>query len=558
MNARKNRALPAAVACAAVAGVVLTACSPGAQGGQGGPQAADGMIPYIQLGDFGGGSNPQVNYNPFAANRLGPMWAIYDTLMTVNEYDCTQVPELATEYEWATTQELHLTLREGVTWNDGEPFTAEDVAYTFNLINDNAALDLTGLGTHLESAEATSDTEAVLTFDAPSSYDTNKFLNTFIVPEHVWSKVADPVTYTAEEAVGTGMFTIKSFTPQRLTVEKNPDYWDADKVKVAEVRFVKDGEPQINQLNLSKGMYDAQYMYVPDVENTFVSADPEHFGYWYAPGSPISLYMNNAKAPFDDLQFRTAIMYGMDKETLVQQAGEGYTTVASQTSLVVPGMADWLDPSIPNQGIVDFDLDKADAILTDAGYVTDSEGRRLGKDGQPLSFDLITPQGWDDWTRAAREVEGDFEALGIDVTVNTPQFETLEKDRRQGNYDLVFGVRGGTCSMFQNFNEPLNSANTAPVGQDATTNEARFSDPEVDALLAELGAAATEEDQKPIVAELEKQMMEKVPFVPLWYGARWFQYNTTRAEGWPTEDDPYAAPSNNTLIMKRLTPPAAQ
>jgi peptide/nickel transport system substrate-binding protein len=546
-----------AVACATIAGLALAGCTPGARSDTDAP-TADGMIPYVQLGDFGGGSSPQVNYNPFSANRLGPMWAIYDTLMTVNGYDCSETPQLATAYEWVTTSEMHLTTREGVVWNDGEPFTAADVAYTFNVIKDNAALDLTGVATHLVSAEATSDTEVVLTFDAPTSYDTAKILGTYIVPEHVWSKVDDPVTYTAEEAVGTGMFTVKSFTPQRLTVQKNPDYWDADAVRVAEVRFIKDGEPQINQLNLSKGMYDAQYMYVPDVEDTFVAADPEHHGYWFAPGSPISLYMNNAKPPFDDVAFRSAIMHGIDKETLVEQAGEGYTTVASQTSLVVPGMDDWLDPSIENKGIIEYDPGTADAMLSEAGYETDSQGRRLGKDGQPMAFELITPQGWDDWTRAAREVEGDLEDLGIDVTVSTPQYETLEVERRQGNYDLTFGVRGGTCSMFQNFDEPLNSANTAPIGQDATTNESRFADPEVDALLEQLRSAATEEDQKPIVADLSRAMIEKVPFIPIWYGARWFEYNTSRVEGWPTEDDPYAAASDNTIIFKRLTPASGQ
>ncbi|TDN91457.1 ABC transporter substrate-binding protein [Microbacterium sp. BK668] len=551
MNSRLAPRAAAGIAALAVTGAALAACSPATSEGS---ADAAGMIPVVQLGDFGGGSNPQVNYNPFSANRLGVIWGIYDTLMTTNGYDCSETPELATEYEWVTPSELHLTLRENVTWNDGEPFTAEDVAYTFGIINDNAALDLTGLGAHLESAEAVGENEAVLTFDAPSVADTPKILATSIVPEHVWSQQEDPVTYTAEEAVGTGMFTVKSFTPQRVSMQKNPDYWDADKVKVQEVRFVKDGEAQINQLNLAKGMYDAQYMYVPDIEDTYVKADPDHHGYWFAPGSPISLLMNNAKAPFDDLAFRAAIMHGIDKETLVKRAGEGYTTVASQTSLVVPGMDSWLDPSIADKGVIPFDAQKADELLTAAGYATDSDGRRLGKDGEPLAFTFITPQGWDDWTRAANEVVRSFEDLGIEVTLNTPEFQTFEVDRRQGNYDLLFGVRGGTCSMFQNFNEPLHSDNTAPIGKDATTNESRFSDPAVDALLDQLRNAKTPEEQKPIVVELQKAMIEKVPFVPLWYGARWFEYNTARVDGWPTEDDPYAAASDNTIIFKRLAP----
>lgn len=552
MSLRKKHRLALAAVTIAVSTLVMTACS--WQSSDGDAASADGTIPYVQLGDFGGGSNPQVNYNPFSANRLGPMWAIYDTLMTTNSFDCTETPELATSYEWASPTELHLTLRDGVRWNDGKQFTAKDVAYTFSIIKENAALDLAGLAAHLVSAEATSDIEAVLTFDAPSSSETPKILATFIIPEHVWSQQDDLVTYTAEEAVGTGMFTVKSFTPQRLTMQKNADYWDAKNVKVSEVRFVKDGEPQINQLNLSKGMYDAQYMYVPDIEKTYVQADPDHHGYWFAPGSPISLYMNNARAPFDDVAFRRAVMHGIDKDTLVKKAGEGYTTVASQTSLVVPGMDSWLDPALEDKGIIPFDQDLAAKMLTDAGYETDADGNRLSKDGTPLSFEFITPQGWDDWTRAAEEVKNSFEVLGIDVTVSTPQYETLEVDRRQGNYDLLFGVRGGSCSMFQNFNEPLNSANTAPVGQDATTNEVRFSDPEVDALLDQLRNAATPEEQQPIVVELENAMIDKVPFVPLWYGARWFQYNTSRVEGWPNAEDSYAGASDNTIIFKRLTP----
>lgn len=552
MTPRKMPRLALGAMTVAISTVALAACAPPSTSDGG--AAADGSIPVVQLGDFGGGSNPQVNYNPFSANRLGPMWAIYDTLMTTNSFDCSETPELATDYEWTSPTELRLTLREGVTWNDGKPFTAKDVAYTFTVIKQNPALDLAGLGAHLVSAGAAGDTEVVLTFDAPSVSETPKILATYIVPEHVWSQQDDLVTYTAEEAVGTGMFTVKSFTPQRLTMQKNPEYWDADKVEVQEVRFVKDGEPQINQLNLAKGMYDAQYMYVPDIEDTYVKADPEHHGYWFAPGSPVSLFMNNAKEPFDDVAFRTAIMYGIDKDTLVKKAGEGYTTVASQTSLVVPGMDSWLDPALENKGVIEFDPQKADQLLTDAGYVLDAEGRRLGKDGEPLDFEFITPQGWDDWTRAAAEVEQSFEELGIEVTVNTPQFETFEVDRRQGNYELLFGVRGGSCSMFQNFNEPLHSANTAPIGQDATTNESRFSDPEVDALLDRLRNAMTPEEQKPIVIELQRAMIEKVPFVPIWYGARWFEYNTSRVEGWPTEDDPYAGASDNTIIFKRLRP----
>lgn len=556
MTPRLTRVRPAhkALAFLAASTLLLAACSNNSSANPEGRATDDGHVTYLQLADFGGGSSPQINYNPYSATALGPMWTLYDPLFVINEYNCDEVPQLATSYTWTSPTEMHLTTREGVTWNDGKPFSAKDVAFSFNVIKDNAALDRNGVAPNMVSADAVSDTEVVLKFNTPSFPMTNKLLTLLIVPEHVWSSVTDLVAYTAPDGIGTGMYKVKTFTPQQFVVERSPSYWQADKVVANEIRFVKDGESQINQLNLSKGMYDAQYMYVPDIENTYVAKNPTDNHYWFPAGSPISLLMNLGKEPFSDLGFRQAITYGMDKDKLVKQAGEGYTTVASQTSLVVPGQADWLDPSITDMGIIKFDAAKASQMLTDAGYALDADGKRLGKDGTPMSFTFITPQGWDDWTRAAKEVQTDFQALGITVAVNTPQYETLEEDRRNGNYEMTFGVRGGSCSMFSNFDEPLNSANTAPIGQPSTTNDARWSDATTDQLLTQLANTADLDEQKPIVQKLENIMMDKVPFIPLWYGGKWFEYSTANAIGWPNADDPYAAPSNNHLIFTSLKP----
>ncbi len=91
----------------------------------GGEQAAAaGMIEELSLGSFGGGSNPQVNYNPFSPNvLLGDGMYIYEPLMALNTYSCEYVPWLAESYEWQDPQNLQLTIREGINWNDGQPFT---------------------------------------------------------------------------------------------------------------------------------------------------------------------------------------------------------------------------------------------------------------------------------------------------------------------------------------------------------------------------------------------------------------------------------------------------
>lgn len=557
MNRRSRHALVRLTACAAGAALALTACtSGGTTSATGSRLTDDGRVSHLVLGDFSGASNPKANYNPYSATALGPLWTIYDQLYIVNTYDCTEEPQLATGYEWASPTELHIQTREGVEWNDGEPFTAEDVAFTFNLLRDNPALDTRGVAPGLAGAEAVSDTEAVLTFEQPAYARSGFYLQTLIVAEHVWADVEDPVTFTAEDAaVGTGAFRVKSFNPQRFTVEANPTSWHADDVVVDELWFEKaDAGGQVDQLKLARGEYDSNTMYVPDVEDTYVAKDPEHHKYWFPSGSPISLFMNLTRAPFDDVDFRRAVAHGIDKEKLTEDAGAGYVEAASQTLLVLPGQADWLDPSIPDQGMLAYDLAKADAMLTEAGYAVDSSGTRLGTDGEPLAFTFITPQGWSDWTAAANSLKEDFADLGIAVTVETPEYVALEQDRLTGNYDMTFGVRAGQCSMFQNYDEPLGSTNTAPVGERATTNEVRWSDPGTDALLAELAGTPEPEEQKPIVHELQQVMVDQVPFVPLWYGGKWFEYTTTNVTGWPNADDPHAGPDNQVLIYTRLQP----
>ena len=119
---------------------------------------------------------------------------------------------------------------------------------------------------------------------------------------------------------------------------------------------------------------------------------------------------------------------------------------------------------------------------------------------------------------------------------------------------MMFGVYGGSCDMYRNFADPLDSERTAPVGEPALTNETRWSDPETDELLADLKVATDEDAQKEAVAGLAEIMMDEVPNIPIWYGAKWFQYNTKNAVGWPNEDDPYVGSNDFLPILTHLRP----
>ena len=163
------------------------------------------------------------NSNPFgtAGQNLPSTASIYEPLFFVNAVTGEEVPLLGTSYRWG---EGNLTLtvktREGVLFSDGEPFSAQDVAFTFNYIREHPELDTAGVwALGLESVEASDDTTVVFSFTEPNTPLLPDLISLrTVVPEHIWADIADPVQETNENPVGTGPCFLESFCPPRLKV----------------------------------------------------------------------------------------------------------------------------------------------------------------------------------------------------------------------------------------------------------------------------------------------------------------------------------------------------
>lgn len=513
-------------------------------------------IPRLNGGGMGGGSNPQANFNPYSPNKIsGTENLLFERLYFINNYNCEEVPLLAESYEWTDSQNLIFTIREGVTWNDGTEFTAEDVAFTFNLLLENAALDINGATAGLESVTADGNT-VTFTFGGPATPMFVPVANTFIVPKHVWEGFADPVTeVNAESPVGTGPYTLGNFNSEEVVWTKNADYWDAGQIAVQEIGFSKPAEGQADMLRLANGEYDWNAKFIPNVDEVYVSRDPENNHYWYAPGGNIALYFNLTKAPFSDVAFRKAVAHAINKDEIAEKAQLGYVETASQTGLKIPGQEGWLNPDIADEGKIPYDPDMARQVLEEAGYTYDGDTLKT-PEGDNVEFSFKIPAGWTDWIQAGNIIATNLGEIGMAVNVETPDGTIVnDQDRKTGNFDLVFGVHGGGCSMYRNFYDHLSSEATAPVGEDALSNFVRWEDEQTDELLGQFLSAEDEETQKEIAYQLETIMYEQFPTIPLWYGAVWFQYRTANAVGWPNEEDPYAGSGDLPLILRRLRAP---
>src|SRR5581483_11030021 len=122
---------------------------------------------------------------------------------------------------------LVVTTRKNAKWSDGKAFTPADVVFTFNYVKANPSIDVGGVwgGTTLKSVKATGKNEVTFRFSKPDTPALVILSTQFIVPKHIWSSIKDPATATNTSPVGTGPFTMDSYSATTIVYKKNPHYW---------------------------------------------------------------------------------------------------------------------------------------------------------------------------------------------------------------------------------------------------------------------------------------------------------------------------------------------
>ena len=493
------------------------------------------------------------NFNPFVAdNRFPTNNGIYEPSMIYNTIKGELVPWLATDYAWSNGDKtLTLTYRKDVKWSDGQPFTAKDAAFTFNLLQSTAGLAGTASGAmfgddaYVKSVEATDDATLVLTFArvfTPGLYD---IVHQNLVPEHLWKDVKDPVTFLNENPVGTGPFTeITQFQNQIYAVGKNPNYWQTGKPYIAGMRFpAYPGNDQVNLATIN-GEVDWADNFIPDIERTFVSKKPDSYGYWFPPlGATIMLYLNTTKAPFDSADVRKALSMAINREQIVTVAMYNYTKPADVT-----GLSD----AYPNFKVADpnsladwtqYDVAKANEMLDAAGLAMGPGNVRTMPDGSPLSFDINVVSGWTDWVSAVNIIAQNLKAVGITASVKTYDFSAWFDRVQKGEFTASIGWSSGGATPFNYYRGQMSKLSLRPVGEDAGENWHRFDSPEADQLLNEFAGTSDTAKQKELATQLQEVFAKTAPAVPLFPGPMWYEYNTTNFTNFPTAEDPYVVGS---------------
>lgn len=506
------------------------------------------------------------NFNPLLSENVSCRWptlfGIYEPLFVWNTIKAEAVPWLAKE--WSFSEDnlvLTMTLQDGVTWSDGTPFTANDVAFTWNLLKDNEALPGNGARgpmPRLESIEATDDATVVFTFNEVFTIAQYEIGGQVIVPEHIWSTIDDPVTYTNEEPIGTGPFTeVTRFEAQIFELGANPSYWQEGKPAIPGIRLPTFPSNDAVQLAGINGELDWQANFIPDIENVYVSKDPEHHNYWFPPtGAVVHLYLNTDIAPFDNVDVRKAVSMAIDRQQICDIAMFGYTHPADATGLS-DAFDSWKSEEAKAATWTTFNVDEANALLDAAGLAMDGDVRKTA-DGTPLEYDLNVVSGWSDWVQSCEIMARSLAEIGIKATVQPYDQTTWQTRVQEGDFTMSIGWSSQGATVWNFYRGCMSTETKKPIGESGTENWQRYANPEADELLAAFASTSDDAEQREIANQLQAIYAENAPAVPLFPGPQWGEFNNSRITGFPSEEDPYAIlstyASERGIVLTNLTP----
>jgi len=506
--------------------------------------ARDEAILTVTMGPRGG--EWKRVFNPFRdenETRFPSRAGIYEPLIIYNRATGSIIPWLATAYEWAANNtRLRFSIRPGVLWSDGTPFSARDVVFTFDLMRRVPALDRQKLWSFLADVTAPDAATVEFTLKRPYTPGLVSIGHQPIVAEHKWKSVAQPAAFDDPDPVGTGPFTrVRRFEPTVYDLGRNPKYWQPGKPGATVLRVpLHHGNDEIVAA-LSADQLDWASLFLPDIEKNWVAKDPTRHQYWYPDFGPTALlYLNTKQKPFNELGVRKAISMAIDRPRIMSEAMSGYPVPADASGLA-ESQKRWKDPALLTGGDwTKRDVAQANRLLDAAGLARGGDGIRVAPGSGPMRYEINVVQGWTDWVAAAGIMQQNLAEVGVSASVKALDYNHWLDALKQGRFDLSmgFGSRGPTPYQF--YRGQMDGALVRPIGEEAADNFHRFASAEAGELLHRFEASADPAEQTELARQLERLYVANAPSVPLYASRLWGVFNSKRFSGFPSRFLPYA------------------
>lgn len=566
--------------------IVLSGCQPEAPANTSGGDTGTSTDPGTQATTTDGGDKlesfprnetlyfnglqwgPAANFNPFAPtsgfvlqnNTSMPFELVYETLFMYNQLDASVNPLLAKEFSW-DGQSIVVKLNPDAKWNDGEAFNADDVVYTFNFAK-KYTVNISAIWDYIDAVEKV-DEYTVKIVGKASNYNPQmmkvSLTNYYMVPQHVWEGIeadcgndgAQILQFFNENPVSSGAYKVYISDDTKIALIRDDNYWGQ-----AASMFGKLPAPKYLVHNLFKdnaagdeafkaGQVDVSQQFVSQIWKMWEGGAPiETYlpdAPYYIPGQIPSIIFNTTKPGLDDPAVRKAIAMSLDYEMIGQNAMSGYTAP------MVPSL---MLPTDPEQALIDAealkqyqwtskDVDKANALLDEAGWVMGADGVRE-KDGVKLSFTVECPDGWTDWNASLEIVAQCSKTIGMDIQTLWTDMNGWLNNCATGNFDIIMrGYEGvSVSSPWAKAFQTMYSKGNQPMGENATWNYGRYSNARADEIIDQIAIETDAAKLKSLWTELNIIYLEDVPNCGLMYRPLWFnQVNTSVWEGFPKFND---------------------
>ena len=483
--------------------------------------------PLIVLLDNDEGPITPANFNTFIGYWL--VGYVYDSLFA-RAPDLSIVPALATE---ATPSEdgltWNVTLRDDVAWHDGEPFTAEDVVFSYDFLK--AAGRAPNLAA-VETVEAQGDHALTIALSEPAPFFLSEGLaGYYILPEHIW-RDQEPVSGELSQfqgKVGTGAYILEEIVPgESYTFKANPNYYRGEpSVESVIAKIVKDRTQQFNQLrtgaaaSVLSSVPPAQVEQLSDSEEIALAKGSDFFNYVF--------YMNGSRPPFDQVEVRQAIARAIDTGSLVDIVflGEGVELPLS-----------WYHPDLPWAANIPHEFDPAGAMeLLEAAGLVDSDDDGIREfEGEPANYEILCDVNNPVEIRATELIAGWLEDVGIgasqncldidtSVTLIWPNFVAVPDP----DYDMAIWGWSSGVQFQRGFLRGLLDGDFGGVGWANLTGHA---DPVLDELMAEYVSNPDPERTEELALLIQERIAENLPFIALMSPSGNFAYRPAEHDGW--------------------------
>ena len=520
------------------------------------------------------GRNPDpTNFNMYTwatAWSQGLQQVVYDFFFYENLQTGEYVPWLAEKYAYNSDfTNITVNLRKGVTWSDGQPFTADDVVFTYGLLLKNPSMAWAAEASNWVKSVDKIDDYTVkfnLTKANPRYHTIREAFpavgiwgGIYILPKHVWEG-QDPLTFKNNPPIGTGPYKLKQATESALIYERRDDWWGTKVFGVTPapktVTFQYFGPETSVALALAANEIDFPFIGILSLgsfqevakRNPNVSAWYKDAPYAWLDPCPRALMVQNATPPLDKKEVRWALSYLIDRQAIVNLAYEGTTVPTWGIWPYYDGLTPYFDAikDLRDKYPADTtDVKKAEALLTAAGLKKGTDGAWMTADGKPLKLRYLVNSSSTEEMKVSAVIADQLKAAGIDVEVQPLVDPALATAILAGDYDIKLH---SFCPgyIFDNL-ELFHSKYYVPLGEQAPwyeRNSFRYKNTAFDAVVDEMaGTPPTEVDK--VKDQFHRAMaiwFDDLPVIPVVQAPALVPTNSTYWTGWPSAENPWIMP----------------